>query len=137
MPIVLTPDTTVTVDPPLTPVVRVAVPPLPTVEVRPPTVPTTSPAPPQDPTVAVVPVVGPSGPPGPPGAAGAGTYYVHTQLIPQSVWLVAHNLGRYPIAWSLYDTTDRLCDEYVVENTDVNNCRISMDTPTAGVIRLI
>lgn len=137
MPIILSPDVVVDVRPPDIPTLQVIAPDLDTVTVSAPTVPMVSVAPPVDSSVTVVPVVGPPGPPGPPGAAGAGTYYVHTQTLAQSVWLVNHNLGRFPIAWSLFDTVGRLCDEYEVENTDINNCRISMDTPTAGVIRLM
>ncbi len=34
---------------------------------------------------------GPMGPPGP----GAETY-IHTQMVPQSIWIISHNLDRYP-----------------------------------------
>jgi len=37
---------------------------------------------------------GPSGPQGPPG--GAGSTYIHTQMIPAQDWHIVHNLGRIP-----------------------------------------
>lgn len=101
-------------------VVQVAPPALPVVTV---TLPATS--------TVVVPL---AGPPGPAGTTG----FTYTQAVAQAIWIVPHNLGRYPAAWSLIETSSgRLCAEYNVEHLDVNTCRISMDTPTAGIIRLI
>lgn len=37
---------------------------------------------------------GPQGPQGPPGLSGAN--YVHVQGVPSTVWVIPHNLGRYP-----------------------------------------
>lgn len=39
--------------------------------------------------------VGPMGPPGPPGPGG-GSSYIHDQIAVSDVWVVVHNLGRYP-----------------------------------------
>jgi hypothetical protein len=135
--------TVVDVDPPEVPRLLQEPPSGPLVTVVPPVVPTAAVAPPVLPRLVVSPPVPGStpviivpGPPGPPGTGGAQTYE-HDQLIPQSVWIVPHQFGRYPVAWSLFDTTGRLCDEYTVEHTDLNTSRVSMDTPTAGLIRLI
>jgi hypothetical protein len=70
-------------------------------------------------------------------AAGLGVF-THTQDLPAAVWgPIAHNMGRYPVAWSLFDTDGRECAEYVVQHLDTNTLRVAMDAPTAGVIRLI
>lgn len=47
------------------------------------------------------PVSGPPGPQGPPGPPGSGSgsgdiSYVHTQVPLSAVWVVVHNLGKYP-----------------------------------------
>jgi hypothetical protein len=137
MPIVLAPDVVIEVEPPTVPILVLAPPAAPIVLAQAPATLVIHPAPPSDFSVTVLPVAGPAGPSGPPGPSGGGVTFEFHQLIPQSVWLVNHEFGRFPIAWSLYDTSGRLCDEYIVEHTDVNNCRVSMDTPTAGLIRLI
>lgn len=67
----------------------------------------------------------------------AGTAYEHRQDEPAQVWIVDHNLGRHPVAWSLYDDADRQRDEFLVEHPTVNRVLVRMDTPTAGTIRLI
>lgn len=113
-PLILTPDTRVDVVPP--PVPRLVVPP-----------------PDPDLQVAVVPVVGPRGPKGDPG----GGVSVHVQSEPSEVWIVDHDLGRRPVAWSLYDDQDQLRDEYLVEHPTLNRAVIRMDVPTAGTITLI
>lgn len=68
------------------------------------------------------------------GAGGGGSpSFVFTQSIAQSVWTVAHNLGEYPAAVSIFSADWALqFDEFSVRHTDVNNLLISMDTPTAG-----
>lgn len=104
-----------------------------TVEVVPPSVPGLVMGSPTPAGVVVVPV---AGPPGPPGDV-SGLFYEHVQTLAQSVWTIAHNLGHYPTAWSLFDNTGRLCDEYEVQHLDLNTSRVSMDVPTAGLIRLI
>jgi hypothetical protein len=63
--------------------------------------------------------------------------YEFLQPIPQSVWTISHGLGRFPVAWSLFDDNGRLCSEYEVQHLDANTCRVSMDVPTAGLLRLI
>lgn len=74
----------------------------------------------------------------PTGGGGGETHgYTHTQTVAQSVWTVTHNLGRYPVAWSLFDDAGRECSQYVVQHLDLDTSRASMDLPTAGLIRLI
>lgn len=63
--------------------------------------------------------------------------YEYVQEVPQAVWTVSHALGRYPVAWSLFDDAGRECSEYVIQHLDVDTCLVSMDVPTAGLIRLI
>lgn len=103
------------------------------VKVVPPDVPGLKMGPPTAAGVALVPV---AGPPGPAGDV-SGLFYEHVQTLAQSVWTIPHNLGHYPTAWSLFDNTGRLCDEYEVQHLDLNTSRVSMDVPTAGLIRLI
>lgn len=89
---------------------------------------------------------------GPPGV-GSGVVAVpiestfagfeYTQTTPAAVWgdgsppVIAHNLGRYPAAWSLHDADGRECAEYVVQHLDPDTLRVAMDVPTAGLIRFI
>jgi hypothetical protein len=70
-------------------------------------------------------------------AAGVLAPYTHTQNAAQSVWTVAHGLGRYPVAWSLFDASGVLCGGYLVQHLDQDTTRVSMDIPTAGLLRLI
>ncbi len=63
--------------------------------------------------------------------------YTHHQDVADTVWIVAHNLGRRPVAWSLYDVDGRHCDEYVVDHPELNRSIIRMDVPTAGTLYLI
>lgn len=109
-----------------------------TVHVRAPSVPQWRTEPPANaPDVHVVPVVGPPGPEGQPGPGGAADQYVHEQVVPQSVWQVGHQLGRYPAAWSLFDDEGRECGQYVVQHLDEDTLRVTMDIPTAGLFRCI
>jgi hypothetical protein len=137
MPVILSPNGEVQIEPPNVPVIHMSSPSSVLVLVQPPGPPDINNTP-STASAAVVPVVGPQGPAGPPGAAGSGTLFEFIQTVPQSVWgPIVHNFGRFPVAWSLYDSGDRLCDEYIVEHMDINTCRVSMDVATAGVIRLI
>jgi hypothetical protein len=63
--------------------------------------------------------------------------FEHVQAVAQSVWTISHGLGRYPVAWSLFDEDGYECGNYVVDHPDVNTLRVSMDVPTAGLIRFI
>lgn len=137
MPIVLAPDFVVEVEPPEVPSLAVAPPTGTTVLIQTPVMPSIQAFPLSGPPTIVVPAYGPPGPAGPPGPSGGGVTFEFHQSVPQSVWVVNHQFGRYPIAWSLYDTDNRLCDEYIVEHIDVNTCRVSMDVATAGLFRLI
>lgn len=68
------------------------------------------------------------------GGGGGPANFVFTQSTPQSVWTVAHNLGQYPSAVSVFSADMQTqYDEFSVRHTDVNNLLVSMDTPSAGV----
>lgn len=41
-------------------------------------------------------LVGPQGPEGPMGPTGSASTYTHTESLPNTVWIVQHNLDRYP-----------------------------------------
>lgn len=71
-----------------------------------------------------------------PVTAGAASY-THVQVAAQAVWTVVHDLGRFPVAWSLFDPDGTECDGYTVQHLDDNTVRVSMDEPTAGQLRLI
>jgi hypothetical protein len=65
---------------------------------------------------------------------GGGGSFVFTQVTPQSVWTVAHNLGQYPASVSVFSSDMQMqFDEFSIRHTDVNNLLVSMDTPSAGV----
>ncbi|MDP9144358.1 MAG: hypothetical protein M3N43_06630 [Actinomycetota bacterium] len=86
--------------------------------------------------VATAGVQGPKGDTGPIGPTGGETYE-HVQVAAQSVWTINHNLGRYPTAWSLFDSSGRECGQYTIQHLDLDSLRVSMDLPTAGIIRLV
>lgn len=92
-----------------------------------------------EPTVVTLAAPGPQGAPGPTGPQGptGGTSFTHTQTLAQSVWTVTHSLGRYPVAWSLFDDAGRECDNYLIQHLTVNTLLVSMDQPTAGLIRFL
>ena len=105
-----------------------------TLQIEQPGIPTINVAAPSSPSVAVLPV---AGPPGTSGTSGVEPFEF-VQATPAAVWgPIAHGFGRRPVAWSLYDTDDRECGEYEVQHLDLDTCRVSMDVPTAGVIRLL
>jgi len=105
-----------------------------TVTIEPPDIPALMAAPPAVEAVTVLPVVGPVGPPGPSG----GETFRHDQTTAATVWLVDHNLGRYPAAVVLFmpDLSEQY-REYKIQHLSVNSLRVSMDIPTAGVALLI
>lgn len=68
------------------------------------------------------------------GGGGGSANYVFTQVTPQSIWTVAHGLGQYPAAVSVFSADLQMqYDEFSIRHNDANNLLISMDTPTAGV----
>lgn len=76
-----------------------------------------------------------------PGGGGGGTGTATTrydQTTAATVWLVDHNLGRYPAAVALFmpDLSEQY-REYKIQHLSVNSLRVSMDIPTAGVALLI
>lgn len=129
---------TLLLDPPTGLSVLVSMPSVPVVEIDLPSLPQLTVTPPAPSSSPILIVPGPVGPQGPRGPAGGGATFEYQQSIAQSVWTpIIHNFGRYPVAWSLFDDAGRLCDEYIVQHLDVNTSRVSMDVPTAGIIRLI
>jgi hypothetical protein len=64
--------------------------------------------------------------------------YRHDQQTAQSVWLVEHDLSRYPAAVSVFaaDFSEQY-DEFFVQHLDTFRLRIAMDLPTAGIALLI
>lgn len=82
---------------------------------------------------------------GGPVAVGVGVprpallFVEHEELNPQSVWQVEFPERGVAVSWSLYNAaTGRECDEYTVLPVESDlGCRVAMDTPIAGVIRLI
>lgn len=72
-----------------------------------------------------------------PPAVESDLFYVnHQQVLAQSVWTVTHAPG-IPVAWSLRTAADQLATGYVVDPFTTTTTRVSMDEPTAGVIRLL
>lgn len=77
-------------------------------------------------------VPGPKGEKGDKGdsGGGAGATYTHTQSTPQSIWTVAHNLGRWPSV----TVTDHLGQriEPDVKYLDNNLAQVTHSTPLTG-----
>lgn len=68
------------------------------------------------------------------GGGGGGSSFVYNQAIPQSIWTVAHGLGQYPAAISIFnEDLSQQYDEFSWRHVDKFNLIISMDEPTAGV----
>lgn len=61
--------------------------------------------------------------------------FVHEQTTPSTVWTpITHNLGHYPASAQVYDLAlAQQYDEFEVQHLSVNQLRISMDIPTAGI----
>lgn len=81
--------------------------------------------------------LGPMGPPGPPGADGApGTggdsNFVFTQAVPASVWLVVHNLGKYPAPTVFNSANDVV--EGDIEYIDLNSFTVTFGAPFSGKV---
>lgn len=66
--------------------------------------------------------------PGTPGEAGG--YYVHTQTVPDDVWVVTHNMGRHPSV-SVVDSGDTMVIPDV-HYIDDNNLQVLFGTATSG-----
>lgn len=77
-------------------------------------------------------LAGPPGPPGPPGPAGAGGggYYVHEQAMPEGVWTVVHNLGRYPAVGVIDSAGEEV--EVEVIHLSVNALEVRVSAPFSG-----
>lgn len=71
------------------------------------------------------------GPPGADGTSGSGgdKYYLHTQAIPSNLWVVIHNLNKYPSITALVADTNFGCN---VRHLDVNSAELSFGAPMIG-----
>lgn len=63
-----------------------------------------------------------------------GTGYVHSQSLPDAVWIIDHNLGYWPNI-CVYDTNGDEC-EGNVDNVSLNRSTITFSAPFAGIARL-
>lgn len=100
------------------------------VDIMPPALPTVNATIP-DTAQPVVPLIGPQGPPG-------NTGYRHDQTVPATVWLIAHNLGRYPAAVSVHSADLSVnYESIVVQHLDASTLRVSMEISLAGVALII
>lgn len=106
--------------------------------VAPPVLPAIVTAPPADADVLVLPVAGTRGPPGAPGEPGeqgpigpaGGSFYVHTQTDPASVWVIDHGLGR-KVHVTVFDPTDTVI--YAdVEHGSIDQTTVSFPSPVLG-----
>lgn len=75
----------------------------------------------------VVEVPGVQGPPGPPGDAFT---VVFTQGSPALVWIIEHNLGRYPSVTVVDTANDQIIGD--VSYPDANSAQVTFGAPTAG-----
>lgn len=73
---------------------------------------------------------GPEGPQGLPGSGTPGSEYVHTQGVPSALWVVEHNLGKYPAVTVVDSAQTEL--EADVAFIDLNNLTITFSGPTGG-----
>lgn len=74
----------------------------------------------------------------PPSTEGQISSFRFDQTVPQSVFTVDHNLGRYPVAVSLFSLDLSVnYSEYIVQHLDINSLRITMDLPTAVSVLLV
>jgi len=73
----------------------------------------------------------------PPASGGLQTTR-YDQIMAAAVWLIDHNLGRYPAAVVLFapDLSEQY-SEYKIQHLSLDSLRVSMDIPTAGVALLI
>lgn len=76
---------------------------------------------------------GPEGPIGPPGPGG-GSSYIHNQVAVSDVWVVSHNLGRYPSA-TVVDTGDTVIFPDIHYDSS-NQITVVFGSPTSGKVYL-
>ncbi len=60
---------------------------------------------------------------------------VTTEFTAQPLWILNHNLGRYPSKVSIRNTGGTLCDADI-RHVSVNQLRVYFDVPTAGVLEV-
>jgi hypothetical protein len=82
----------------------------------------------------IVLVVGEPGPPGPPGTGGGGSAaYTHSQVSPNTSWVVVHNLGFRP---NVYLTNGVNEIEGEVIHVSANILNVNFDTSVSGTAYL-
>lgn len=79
--------------------------------------------------------IGPRGLPGPPGASGEGAVYEHVEALPNSSWLINHNLGVHPV-YSVVEASTGLALEPGEIHHSLNQMELTFLTPRAGIARL-
>lgn len=67
-------------------------------------------------------------------ATSAPGAFVHTQLVPQAVITVAHNLGYRPAVSMFSPDYGTEYAEFATQHLDTSTVRVSMDTPRACVL---
>lgn len=74
--------------------------------------------------VAVVVATGPTGPPG--SGSGGAAAYVHTQVLPSTVWDIAHGMGFRPAGIHVVDAENNI---YYPEVTYLDNNTVRLSLP--------
>ena len=72
-------------------------------------------------------VIGPQGPPGP---GGSDANYIHNQLTPSDLWIVFHNLGKFPSVM-VVDSGGTAIEPDIQYDNNVQ-VTISFGSPTSG-----
>lgn len=62
--------------------------------------------------------------------------YEHLQTVPATMWVVQHNLGRYPAGIGVYDTSNDMC-EGDIDYIDSDSIVINFSAPFSGRAKII
>lgn len=73
---------------------------------------------------------GDPGPVGPPGPTGSDVTYVHVQSVAASVWVIAHNLSKFP-SIEVVDSGGTIVIG-IVNYIDANNLTVTFSAPFGG-----
>jgi hypothetical protein len=78
----------------------------------------------------------PNSQPGPRGLPSSGTYYRHIQDTPSTVWVINHDIGRYPVVQAF--DTDMPPNEIDgdIEHVTTSQLTITFGVPVAGTANL-
>jgi hypothetical protein len=74
---------------------------------------------------------GADGPQGPPGI-GVDSRYIHTQILPNTIWTVNHNLNRDVAVIRLQDSAGTVYEDPAYSIVDSNNLIINLYYPIGG-----